>query len=165
MLPLSYGFSNNAPTGTSRTKHPFYVSVTEINHNKNEKALEISCKIFTDDFEAALKQIYKKSIAFSAAKQQPEITSLVPDYLSKRLRIAANEQLISLKFIGFEKDNEAVYCYFEGQNVPSADRLNIENTILQDYTKEQINIVHAVVNGKRQSSKLDISKTSVQFKF
>ena len=34
--------------------HPFFVSVTEINHNAGDKNLEISCKIFTDDFEAAL---------------------------------------------------------------------------------------------------------------
>ena len=30
--------------------HPIYVSVTEIEHNAAEKTLEISCRIFTDDF-------------------------------------------------------------------------------------------------------------------
>ena len=31
--------------------HLVFVSVTEIEHNAKEKTLEISCKIFTDDFE------------------------------------------------------------------------------------------------------------------
>ncbi|MEI8059397.1 MAG: DUF6702 family protein, partial [Ferruginibacter sp.] len=31
--------------------HPLFVSVTEIEHNAKDKTLEISCKIFTDDFE------------------------------------------------------------------------------------------------------------------
>ena len=43
----------------STTNHPIYVSVTEIEHNAKEKTLEISCKIFTDDFEKALKATYK----------------------------------------------------------------------------------------------------------
>ena len=39
--------------------HPIYVSVTEIEHNAKDKTLEISCKIFTDDFEKTLSQAYK----------------------------------------------------------------------------------------------------------
>src|SRR6476661_2375693 len=34
--------------------HPFHVSTTEINHNATDKTLEISCRIFTDDFESCL---------------------------------------------------------------------------------------------------------------
>ena len=30
--------------------HPYYISVVEINHNPTDKTLEISCKIFTNDF-------------------------------------------------------------------------------------------------------------------
>ena len=32
-------------------RHPFYVSVTEIQENTKDKILEIACKIFTYDFE------------------------------------------------------------------------------------------------------------------
>lgn len=41
--------------------HPFHVSVIEINHNAADKTLEISCKIFTDDFEKILAKNYQKS--------------------------------------------------------------------------------------------------------
>lgn len=39
--------------------HPFHVSTTEINHNAKDKSLEITCRIFTDDFEAILGKNYK----------------------------------------------------------------------------------------------------------
>ena len=39
--------------------HPFFVSVTEMNHNAKDKTLEISCKLFADDFEKGLEQVYK----------------------------------------------------------------------------------------------------------
>ena len=49
-IPLLLGF------------HPYYVSVTEINHNATDKTLEISCKLFTDDFEKALADKYKMKV-------------------------------------------------------------------------------------------------------
>ena len=36
--------------------HPLYISVTEINHNSKDKILEVSCKIFTNDFETVLEK-------------------------------------------------------------------------------------------------------------
>ena len=40
--------------------HPIFVSVTQIDHNATDKTLEISCKIFTDDFEQTLRQQNKE---------------------------------------------------------------------------------------------------------
>ncbi len=50
--------------------HPFYVSVTEINHNAKEQTLEISCKMFAEDLEEILKKNYKTAIDLSAEKPQ-----------------------------------------------------------------------------------------------
>ena len=36
--------------------HPFYIAMTDINFNKQDKALEVSVRIFTDDFESALRK-------------------------------------------------------------------------------------------------------------
>ena len=41
--------------GLDGAGHPFFVSVTEINHNAKDKTIEIACKIFTDDFETLSK--------------------------------------------------------------------------------------------------------------
>ena len=49
--------NDNTETNSSRQLaevgglHPFHVSGVEVNHNATDKTLEISCKIFTDDFE------------------------------------------------------------------------------------------------------------------
>ena len=36
--------------------HPLYIAVTEINHNAKDKILEVSCKVFTNDFETVLEE-------------------------------------------------------------------------------------------------------------
>ena len=42
--------------GSLALLHPFFVSVTEINHNARDKMLEISCKTFTDDLEKSIEK-------------------------------------------------------------------------------------------------------------
>ncbi|MBP1653258.1 MAG: hypothetical protein H6Q26_3415, partial [Bacteroidetes bacterium] len=36
--------------------HPFYVSVTEIEHVKTKNEVQVSCRIFADDLENVLKK-------------------------------------------------------------------------------------------------------------
>jgi hypothetical protein len=52
-------FSQSFLSTPKSTKHPIFVTVTEIEQNIKEKSVEISCKIFTDDFEKALRAAYK----------------------------------------------------------------------------------------------------------
>lgn len=151
--------------GSEKVFHPFYVSVTEIAHNEKDKTIEISCKIFTDDLEATLKQNYKTSVDLSDGNRQALNNTYIKDYINKHLKVAADGKVIKLNYVGFEKDNEATYCYFEGIQVPSPKNLDVINSILQDYTNQQINIIHVTVKGKRQSLKLDFPDQKASFSF
>ena len=145
--------------------HPFYVIVTEINHNSQEKTLEISCKIFVDDMEAVLKQNYKTAIDLSNEKQKDLHNKLIADYISKHLVLVADGKGVKLSYVGFEKEKESVYCYFEITNVPSVKKLDVTNSILQDYIDKQMNIMHISVNGNRKSYKLDYPNKQASFSF
>jgi len=145
--------------------HPFYVSVTEINHNSQEKTLEISCKIFLDDMEAVLKQNYKTNVDLTNEKKEAEHNKFIAEYISKHLSVTADGKSSKLNYIGFEKDKESVWCYFEAANIPSIKKLDINNSILQDYTDKQINIMHITVNGNRKSYKLDYPNKQASFSF
>jgi hypothetical protein len=145
--------------------HPFFVSVTELNFNPNNKNLEISCKMFVDDFQNALKQNYKRPIDLANEKQENENNSIINDYLTKHLSIVADAKAVGLKFIGFERESESVYCYFEAANISSPKKIVITNKILQDYKQEQVNIMHVVVNGNRKSTKTDIQTNQASLNF
>lgn len=145
--------------------HPFYISVTEIIHNDKEKNLEVSCKIFVDDMESTLKQNYKTSVDLSNEKQQVQNDKFISDYISKHLVLNADGKASQLNYIGFEKEGESVYCYFEIANIASLKKMDITNSLLQDFTDKQINIMHITVNGKRKSYKLDYPKKQASFNF
>lgn len=90
--------------------HPFYISVTEINHNAGDKTVEVSCKIFTDDLEGALKKSLQATVDLSNAAQQEKAGALVNQYVQQHLRLMANGKAVPLKFLGYEKEAESVYC-------------------------------------------------------
>ncbi len=146
-------------------KHPFYISVTEINHNASEKSLEISCKIFTDDMEAVLKKNDGSAVDLAAEKAKTRNDVLIEGYIKKHLSISADGKPAPLQYVGFEKEKEAVYCYFEVLNVASPKKIQISNSLLHDFFAEQINIMHLTVNGKRQSTKLNYPEKDAAFVF
>lgn len=145
--------------------HPFYVSVTEINHNAKERSLEISCKIIAEDLEEVLKTTYKTKVDLSAENMQAINDKLVADYIGKHLSISTDGKAEKLNYIGFEKQSESVYCYFEVVNVAAPKKVDLSNTILQDFTDKQINIIHTIVGGNRKSQKLDYPAKQASFSF
>ncbi|HVG13479.1 MAG TPA: DUF6702 family protein [Chitinophagaceae bacterium] len=147
------------------SRHPYYISVTQIEYNQQQKTIEISCKLFADDFEMALKKIYNKPIDLSASREITGNKTLINEYILKRLRLEFDGKVINPQYVGYEKEGEAVYVYFEAPGVGNFKNLNLRNSILQDYTNEQINIVHVLVNGKRQSTKLTHSELTSTFYF
>ncbi len=145
--------------------HPYYVSVTDIKYNEQEKTIQLSCRIFTDNLEDALEKIYKKELDILHPKDRKEIDALLTDYLSKHVKMKVNGKTQTFTFIGYEKEEEAVWCYLEIKNAELPKTLTIENTLLYDYLTQQMNMVHTEVKGKKQSSKLTNPEKEFVFEF
>lgn len=149
----------------AEVRHPFYVSVTEISHNRQSKSLEVTCKIFADDLEDILKKNYKTTVNLTAAAQQAQNDRLINDYFTRHLALATDGKPVKLSYVGFEKDSESAYCYFEVPNIAALQKLDVSISILQDLTPEQINIMHVTVNGNRKSYKLNYPHKQASFTF
>jgi hypothetical protein len=159
-------FSNTTTNSISiNTTHPYFVTVTEIEHNAKEKTLEISCKIFTDDFEKALRQNYKSFVDLLKPKDKEAMNKLVADYVQKHLMITVNGKAVALQFIGYEQQEEGIVSFYQATNIPSVNKMDITDNILYEYKKEQIGIIHVVVDGNRKSTRLDNPKENVSFEF
>jgi hypothetical protein len=145
--------------------HPYYISVVEINHNEKDKTLEISCKIFTNDFETTLEKNYKTKVNLVKPKDKAAMDKLINDYIKKHLSFKTDGRSADFFYLGFEKEDEAIYSFFQIDNVPALKKIEITNSILHDFSDQQINIIHCMVAGKRQSTKLDYPDTQASFTF
>jgi hypothetical protein len=150
---------------TVNAAHPFHVSVVEINHNATDKTLEISCKIFTDDFEKVLAQNYQTKVDLINPPNKAVMDTLVKKYVLSHLSISADGKPVLFSYLGFERDNEAVYSYAEADNIASVKKIDITNNLMHDLFTDQINLMHVIVGGNRKSAKLDYPDKQASFSF
>ncbi len=124
--------------------HDFHTSLTEIQYNAKEKSLEVSIRIFTDDFESALTKLnsgQKVVINGATDKANP----LIEKYIQQHFVILnAQKQKKGFNFIGKELEGEATWVYIEFancENILSQPHI-LQNTILLDMFDDQSNLVN-----------------------
>lgn len=149
----------------SVSRHPFYIAVTEINLNTSDKTLEVSCKMFADDLEQIIERNNHAQLDISSDKDKASFDKFIPAYIKNHLSLSVDGKATNLSYIGFEKEKESAYCYFQAENVSSLKKLEVFDSLLHDFTSGQINIIHVTVNGKRQSTKLDYPDKNASFSF
>ena len=145
--------------------HPFYVSVTEVEQVPKTKIVHVSTRIFFDDLEKAINKKYKTNINILKPKNKKQVDDFITAYVQEHLKIKANGTVLPLKFIGYEIEEEAAWCYFESTAIAPVKQFAIQNNILFEQHPSQINMIHTIVNGKRQSTKLDNPSDNAQFTY
>jgi hypothetical protein len=145
--------------------HPVHISVIEINHNEADKTLEISCKIFTDDFEKNLGKNYKVKVDLINPVSKAAMDTLVKKYIFSHLSIKADGRPVVIQYVGFENEGDAVYSYIEVDNVPAVKKVDVSANLMYDMFEDEIIIIHTIVGGYRKSTKLDYPATQASFSF
>ncbi|MDM1047599.1 DUF6702 family protein [Sphingobacterium hotanense] len=145
--------------------HPFYVSISTVDFNSKNKRIEISCRIFYDDLEVALKNQLKQKIDVINPKNKTVADSAISKYIQDNFNLKVNGQFKKLKFVGYEVEEDVAWCYFETPQTSPVSTIIITNQLLYQDFKSQSNILHVTVDGKRQSTKMDNPKKSVVIDF
>ena len=145
--------------------HPFYVSVTEIRHNAAQQELEVSCRIFADDLEAALRAANKTTVDIMHPANRKAVDGFINNYLQQHLHIMVDGKPVTLKYLGYQIEEEAAWCFLEAKQVPSVKKVHITNDILYSQHESQINMMHVIVKEERKSTKLDNPEKEADFEF
>jgi hypothetical protein len=165
-LFLFSGFMGNPDKPAHPVLHPLYISVTEINHNATDKNLEISCKIFADDLEKTIGSVYNKKVDLANPSNKAEAEKLVTGYIKSHLLIKLDGKPVTLEYVGYENENEAVWSYFQVPNTANAPKkIEITNSILFETYDKEINLMHVSVGGNRKSTRLNYPDKDAKFEF
>ncbi|WP_295767480.1 DUF6702 family protein [uncultured Mucilaginibacter sp.] len=145
--------------------HPFYVSVTEVNHNAKTQSVEISCRMFYDDLEHVLEKQNKVKLDIVKPPNKQLMNQLISQYVRKHLILKADGKLLVPDYIGYEIQEDGAWSYFEIKGISSVQKIEVFDDLLYSEHPEQINMLHVTVNGERKSTKLDNPKANVVFNF
>ena len=135
------------------TAHKYYVSVSEVAYVAQEQSVQIITRLYLDDFEAILKQRYDDNIALinTTDELSPLTQTYIKKYFRQKLKVSINGNLKPLHYVGQEFEDDMIVCYIEVPNIPSINKIKIENTLLFDLTEDQQNMMHFDVNDKKKS--------------
>ncbi len=145
--------------------HPFYISMTDIVYKPNTKTLQVSVRIFTDDFEKTLRKNCNCKVDLSLSDNKAAMNTLVQQYILQHLNIQVNGKTATLTYKGYAKEEESTWSYFEATSISTPKKISITNSLLYDYKEEQINMLHITANGKEQTEKLDYPNQRFEVKY
>lgn len=131
--------------------HKYYISVTQIDYIEDKQSVQITTRIFIDDFENLLRERYDKTITLEVKNEAINIDTYVSEYLSEKIKIKINGNPVNFKFIGKAYDLDIVRCYMEIEGVSNIESFEIINRVLFDLFDEQQNIVKTKINSKQKS--------------
>lgn len=145
--------------------HKYYISVTQINYIEEKQSLQITSRIFVDDFEKALRTRYDENLTLSG-KNSPEIADVnIQKYLKEKITIKINNKKANIIFIGKEYDGDIMRCYLEVQGVKNIESIEISNQVLFELFEDQQNIVKTKISPQQKSAILSVKNKTVVLKF
>lgn len=135
--------------------HPYHVGSVEFNYNQKSGTFEITGKFFLDDLENALKQKYGETIHFNDQKHKARTHELLQKYCAEYLKLKADQKFVKINYLGFEEESESVNIFLESESVAAPHKVETAVSLLYNLFDDQMNIIHIIVNKKRQSEKLN----------
>mgnify|MGYP006914437680 CR=1 FL=1 len=131
--------------------HKFYVSVTQVDYVPSKKRIEITSRIFIDDFEKTLNKKYNKTLNLTSTRELPEAEELIKGYLKEKVKISINKKPQEIVFLARELEGDVLIFYTKIAISKKINTFEIFNSLLTDVYSEQQNIVHVNINSNKNS--------------
>jgi hypothetical protein len=130
--------------------HKFYFSNTLVEQNPRTGGLEITIKLFTDDFERALQKDGHPEIRLTGETTN-ELSAAIQSYLESHFKLNFQSKATQLIYVGQEVEADLTICYFELAQLPEFNFIEVKNNIFMEIFPDQKNVVDISMKGQRQT--------------
>lgn len=131
--------------------HAYHSSLMELRYNAGKKQLELSVKVFTDDFERALSQGQPTPVSLSEPGPRP--LALATAYLQRTLRFStAAGAPLPLQVLGLQQEKDGYWLYGKVALPGPVAGVQLRQAMLLDVFGDQMNIVNVEAGDKKQSA-------------
>ena len=141
--------------------HKYYVSTSLFEYKENINTIQVTVRVFEDDFINALNTRYQKDLDLDSDLNEPENKELISDYLLVNLGIVAENQKLKFNFLGSEEKNDTTALYIEFDILNSPKSLKISNSLFTELFDDQQNVIHFKTDIQRKSFLLNKDSQSV----
>lgn len=131
------------------TLHDFHASVTQMQYNPQEKAFEISIRIFTDDLEKTLTKETGQRLDLSAKAKND---ALLEKYVRAHFTyLNPQRQQKPFNYVGHEVEDDANWIYLE---MPYDEQFQggvMRQNVLMEMFDDQVNMVNLQYQGQKKT--------------
>lgn len=146
--------------------HPIHVSVTEIEYDPKDEALEIMMRIFTDDLELTLRTAFDKpTFDVMRSDSKDALDEMMDKYLQLHFRITLDGATKTLNYLGHELDGDAFVFFVEVANVKPWKTIEVMNDVIMETYDDQSNIVHVYLGENVKSARLTPRRPATRLTF
>lgn len=145
--------------------HPFHVSVSDIKFKEDQKAIQVSTRIFLDDLELAL-QSYSgdEKLDIMDESKWEFINQTLEKYLLEKVVMKDGKgRNYTLQYVGAEIEEEVMWCYLEVEKVKKLQSVTVTNKILHEVWADQENLVHFRAFDQVKSARLFFGQETEEF--
>jgi len=121
--------------------HPVHVSIINIDYYSAKKEMDVSFKVFTDDFQLLFIHLYETKIGFNTKEEYFHAKDKIDQYFNSHFQLMDNERKYNLKFVGLKKNDDSVWFNYKIEDIKPQNKLTLVNTVLLDLYIDQKNLV------------------------
>lgn len=142
--------------------HPYYVGVTEVNIDPKTKHIGLSCKLFVDDVQDVIFQQTGQKINLTV--KSPQNLALLKNYLMSHVKVKWGNTDLPLLMLGYDIEEEGVWCYLETTFKGRSQSLTICNRALYETVETQTHFLHVTYGTVKQHWKITNPEACRTFK-
>ena len=134
-------------TSASATSHTFHASLTHMEYNEQERLVEISIQVFTNDLENILRRRSGRNVRLDKSRDAAQLTLA---YLNETVNLKNYDgDLKTLSWVGMEPEADAVWLYVETRMPEGFEGIEVRNRLFFDLFHDQVNRVHIKYGEKK----------------
>ncbi len=146
--------------------HKQYFSLTKIYYKKNEKTLQITMQVFTDDLEKSLTSKLNTHFELNSKREHPDTNTYLKTYIHEHFALQINGKSVPFRVLGKEYIKDETYIYLECKHIrKNIKDMEVRNDMIMEIYPEQENIVKLNINNQRKSLILNIDNPSGKLTF
>ncbi len=144
--------------------HPVHVSVTNLDLDPVRGKVELSVKIFADDFQDLI--LHKYGIQLNIVEQEDpgERITAVNRYIKESLQLVFNgNETADLQFVESKLNEEAIWLFYRYEHPGRIRKVDIVNRVMLEKFNDQTNLMIVSFNDRQNGYRLDNKTTEFSF--
>ena len=144
--------------------HPVHISVTNLDLDPVRGKVELSVKIFADDFQDLILHKYGVQLNIVEQEEPGERISAVNEYIQEALRLVFNgEEAADLQFVESRLNEEAIWLFYRYEFPGKIRKVDILNRVMLEKFSDQTNLMIVTYDDKQNGYRLDNKTTELSF--